>query len=259
MPTVTIKKNLPAGTIVLQHPEKRNALTRRMVDELQQALGDFHGEKKVRAVILTGAGDSFCSGVDLSEVRETADSPDAMGQWFEDMTAIRDLLETMLRYPKPIIAAVNGPARGIGGALVLASDLVVASTTASIGFPETLRGLVAGLSAPLLHYRIGGSWASQLLLTSRVVESEEAVRLGLFHERTNFDVVWAQAFQLAEQLALAAPESLQLTKKLLNETVAEQLTTLLSASAAASATARTTDAAKEGIAAFLEKRKPKWT
>lgn len=258
MPQVIIKKHLPSGTILLENPKKANALTRRMVEELRQAFDDFHNEKKVRAVILTGSGNSFCSGVDLAEIREAIDSPDAMQQWFEDVTAIRDLLETMLRYPKPIIAAVNGAARGIGGALVLASDLAIGCEATTIGFPETLRGLVAGLSTPLLHFRLGGSWASQLLLTSRVIGIEEGLRAGLFHEHTTFDLLWAHAHRLAEQIALAAPESLQLTKKLLNETVAEQMSVLLSASAAASATARTTDAAKEGIAAFLEKREPKW-
>jgi methylglutaconyl-CoA hydratase len=258
MPQVIIKKQLPSGTILLDNATKANALTRRMVEDLRQAFNDFHSEKKVRAVILTGAGNAFCSGVDLSEIRESIDTPDAMQQWFEDVSAIRDLLETMLRFPKPIIAAVNGAARGIGGALVLASDLAVGCEATTIGFPETLRGLVAGLATPLLHFRLGGSWASQLLLTSRVIGIDEGMRSGLIHERTSFDMLWAHAHRLAEQIALAAPESIQLTKKLLNETVAEQMGALLSASAAASATARTTEAAKEGIAAFLEKREPKW-
>src|SRR5262249_47507651 len=124
--------------------------------------------------------------------------------------------------------------------------------------PEPRRGIVAGLVAPLLAFRIGASPAANLLLTARLIEPSEALRIGVFHEVVQNDLVLARAQKLASEIAKSAPEAIQLTKKMLNETIGEHLGTLLSAGAAASAAARTTEAAREGLAAFLEKREPKW-
>jgi enoyl-CoA hydratase/carnithine racemase len=172
--------------------------------------------------------------------------------------AYKELVETMLRHPKPIIAAVNGPVVAAGAALVLASDIVVASQDAAFRLPEPRRGLVAGLVSPLLTFRIGGGHAANLLLSARAVEADEAHRLGLYHELQKADLVWARAHEIAGQCAESAAESLQLTKRMLNETIGDRLNVLLSAGAAASAAARTTEAAVEGVSAFLEKRRPEW-
>lgn len=258
MSLIRINVHEHAGTIILNRPEKRNALSRALLAELSQALGDLHLERRVRAVVLTGAGSAFCAGMDLQEMRETSQQENPHTQWHEDAVLYRDLLETMWRYPKPLIAAVNGPAMAGGAGLVLGCDLVVAAKTATFGLPEPLRGIVAGMVAPLLHFRIGGGQAARLLLSAQTIDAAEAHRIGLFHEIVEADHLWPQAVELAAQCARSAPEALQLTKRVLNETVGEHLPTLLSAGAAASATARTTEAAAEGLAAFLEKREPKW-
>jgi methylglutaconyl-CoA hydratase len=112
--------------------------------------------------------------------------------------------------------------------------------------------------APLLTFRIGAGRAAYLLLSSQTIAASDAKSYGLFHELVAGDLVWARAAELAGQCAAGAPQALQLTKQLLNETIGESLSMQLSAGAAASAAARTTDAAKEGLAAFLEKRPPKW-
>jgi methylglutaconyl-CoA hydratase len=256
--TVQIKKNLPSGTIILNRPDKRNALSRQMMADLGQALDDFHQERKVRAVILTGAGTAFCAGMDLVEMQETSQQPDALLQWHNDAVQYRELLEIMLRFPKPIIAAINGPVVAGGAGLLLASDIVVAAESARFGLPEPRRGIVAGIVAPLLAFRVGASHAANLLLTARMIDAPEALRVGVFQEVVKQELVWARAQELADEIAKSAPEAIQLTKRLLNETIGEHLGTLLSAGAADSATARTTDAAREGLAAFLEKREPKW-
>ena len=258
MSLIRINVHEHAGTIILNRPEKRNALSRALLAELSQALGDLHLERRVRAVVLTGAGSAFCAGMDLQEMRETSQQENPHTQWHEDAVLYRDLLETMWRYPKPLIAAVNGPAMAGGAGLVLGCDLVVAAKTATFGLPEPLRGIVAGMVAPLLHFRIGGGQAARLLLSAQTIDAAEAHRIGLFHEIVEADHLWPRAVELAAQCARSAPEALQLTKRVLNETVGEHLPTLLSAGAAASATARTTEAASEGLAAFLEKREPKW-
>lgn len=258
MPLIEIKKHAPSGTIILHRPERRNALSRELLRELLQAFEDFHAEKRVRAVILTGSGDTFSSGMDLAEMRETAERDDAQEQWYHDAVRYKELIELMLRFPKPIIAAVNGPAVASGAGLVLACDMVVASEQAKFGLPEPQRGLVAGLVAPLLAFRIGGGYAAKLLLSAELIDAAEARRVHVFHEVVGQELVWARSHELAEHCSKSAAESLQLTKKMLNETIGEHLSTLLSAGAAASATARTTEAATEGVSAFLEKREPQW-
>ncbi len=230
-----------------------------MLARVRQALEDLHQELRVRAVIITGAGSAFCAGSDMNEMLETAEQDDAIEQYYEDANGLAELYEYMLRYPKPIIAAVNGPATASGAGLVLACDLVIASPEGSFGLPEPRRGLVAGVVTPLLQFRFGGSTAARIIFSSELFDSQSAHSLGIFHEITpNSDVLWARACELVDQCALAAPEALMLAKRTLNETVGEQMLAMLTTGAAATATSRTTESAREGMQAFLEKREPEW-
>ncbi|OHB80044.1 MAG: enoyl-CoA hydratase [Planctomycetes bacterium RBG_16_64_10] len=260
MPQVSIRVQIHgcAGTIILNQPDRCNALTRAMLAELQQALGDLQYEKRVRAMILTGAGSTFSIGIDLDQMHETAQLDDALTQWGKEAEAYRDVVLAMLQSPKPIIAAVNGPAIGGGAGLVLASDIVVGSEPARFGLPEPRHGIVAGIVAPLLVFRVGGGHAARLLLTSTVIQADEAEAIGLYHEQVASDKVWARAVELANECAAGAPEAVQLTKQILSETIGEHLATQLAAGAAFSAAARTTWAAAEGRNAHREKRQPKW-
>ena len=112
------------GTLILNRPEKRNALTRAGIAELIQALDDLRRERRVRAVVISASGSAFCAGMDLHEMQQTAAAPNAQELWHEDAVAYRELIEAMLRLPKPIIATVGGPAVAGGAGLVLASDIV---------------------------------------------------------------------------------------------------------------------------------------
>jgi enoyl-CoA hydratase/carnithine racemase len=164
----------------------------------------------------------------------------------------------MLEITKPIIAAVNGAALGAGAALAAACDLAIASHAASFGLTDVRHGMVAGFAAPLVAFRIGAGQAARLALTGATVDAQEALRMGLFHELTPHDLVWARAMQCAQECAAGAPEAIQLTKRLVNETLGENLATQLSAGAIMTATARTTEAAAEGLAALVEGRPPQW-
>lgn len=257
---IEVKVTGSVGTIILNRPGRRNALTRSMIEQLRQALEDLHQEKRVRAVILTAAGSAFCSGMDIHEMHAADQLPDAEKQqeWGELYEEYRDLIVQMLELPKPIIASVNGPAVAGGAGLVLASDIVVACSAAQFGLPETRRGLVAGVVGPLLVFRVGGGAAARILLTAEIYPAEEAHRLGIYHEMVDEARLWARCAQLGEECAAGAPEAVQLTKRHLYETIGEQLSTQLTVGAAISATSRTTEAAQEGIAAFVEKRRPEW-
>lgn len=255
--SIEVKVTGCAGTIIINRTDHKNTLTRFMVRQLEDALDDLYREKAVRAIILTGAGDTFCHGVDLHEMSE--ENPEQTEQpWGDDAAAFRDLLLRMLEITKPIIAAVNGAALSGGAGLVAACDLVVAANNATLGLPDPRHGIIAGIEAPLVCYRVGPGRGTHLLLTSRTIEAAEAQQLGLFHELVESDQVWARAVEIAQECATGAPEAIQLTKRLLYETMGEQLQTQLSAGAVMRATSCTTQAAKEGITAFKEKRPPKW-
>lgn len=258
MSLVKILAHQHAGTIVLNRPEKRNALSRELLADLEGAFRALHREKSVRAVVITGAGSAFCAGMDLAEMQAAGTGEDAHARLQEDAEIFRDLLELMLRFPKPLIAAVNGPAVAGGLGLMLACDIVIASAESQFGLPEPRRGVVAGIVSPLLAFRIGAGQAAPLLLTGRMIDGDQAYRIGLVHELVSHDLLWARGTLVAEEIALNAPESLLLTKRMLNETIGETLFTQLSAGAAVSAAARTTESAAEGLRAFAEKRLPMW-
>jgi enoyl-CoA hydratase/carnithine racemase len=257
---IDVKVTGAIGTIVLNRPERRNALSRTMIAQIGEALSDLHLEKRVRAIVLTGAGKAFCAGMDLHEMQAAAllSGSEQAQEWGDSAESYRELVTQMLELPKPIIASVNGPAVAGGAGLVLASDIVVASDAAQFGLPEPRRGIIAGVVAPLLSFRAGGGTAARLLVSSSLISADEAHRLGIYHELIDETRLWARCVQIGDDCAAGAPEAIQLTKRLLYETIGEQLATQLTVGAAMSATSRTTEAAQEGLAAFIEKRPPVW-
>lgn len=242
---ITIKKHLPSATIIMDHAENRNALSRAMIRALTQAFFDLHQEKLVHSIILTGAGTAFSSGVDLKEWSEIATASDSLEQWQENLQEFHALLEAMLRFPKPIIAAVDGPAMGGGLALVLASDLVIASQRSTFSLPSPRIGLVSGIAAPLLAFRLGGSTAARILLGVDELDIEQALRLGLVHHVVPSDQTWVRAHQWSQELGKCSPEALGLSKRVLNEMIGESMLVALANGAAATASGCTTEAAKE--------------
>lgn len=255
---IRVKVTAPTGTIIFDRPERCNALNREMIEQLRQALDDLRQEKRVRGIVITGAGPHFCSGADLYQLHETIGDPESLSRWFDDANGLKELYEQMLQLPKPIVAAVDGSALGSGLGLVLASDLVVASQRATFASPAPRHGLVAGLLAPLLCFRLGASVASQVLLGNDELSAPEAKNLGIVHHVVTPDQIWVRASNWVDSISQGAAESVQLTKKIVNETIGEQLSTWLAGGAAAMATALTTEAASEGLAAFVQKRPPKF-
>lgn len=255
---INVKVTEPTGTIVLDRPQQCNALNGEMIQMLQQALSDLHQEKRVRGVILTGAGAHFCSGLDLKELHQNSSSENSLHHWMELSQAQQALVEQMLQFPKPIVAAIDGEVMGIGLALVLASDLVVASHRTTLSVSASRRGLVSGLIAPLACFRCGASLASQLLIGGSKLSASDAKSMGLVHHVVDPHLIWVRAKTWIESIAEGAAESIQLTKRVLNEMVAEQLSSQLASGAAALATSLTTEAAAEGLGAFVEKREPQF-
>lgn len=248
------------ATIVLNRPAVCNALDSQLIADLSLAFSDVHQEKRVSAVVITGKGDHFCSGVDLKAFAKVTEMEplDAQQQWFEVWRELTELCETILRFPKPVVAAVDGPAIGAGLALALASDLIVMSERATLQANAAERGLIGGTTAPLLDFRFGAAIAARMLLTGVEIDSGEAHRLGMCLDVVPSSQIWVAASDLAKRCGNAPGESLLATKRMLNENIGETLLSNLATGAATGATLCGMESAIEGIRAFVEKRSPEW-
>jgi len=253
---VDVRKNIPSGTIVINNPKLANAIPAFGYLQLRQALDDLHQEKSVRAIILTGSGNVFSSGTDLKQLN-TELQREAQAS-HQDIQLLNELLLAMLRFPKPIIAALNGPAIGSAAALALGCDFVIAAKQATLQLPEVKLGLAAGSAATMLNFRVGAAIAARYSITGQPISAEIGSQMGLIHDVVEEDQVWARAHQLAVEIESTSSQSIQMTKRLLNESVADQLETQLQVSGAMTAAARTTSHANLGINAFLEKETPEW-
>ena len=186
---------------MLNRPDYGNALTRSMVQQLVEALDDLYLEKRVRAIILTGAGDSFCVGADVGrDARRARSSTTPRSQWGADAADFRDLLVRMLEITKPIIAAVNGPALAAGAALVAAADIVVASDAATFGLPEPATAWSPAWRRRWWRFASAPARPPGCCSPAPTIDAAEAHRIGLFHELAAPDLVWARAMQLAERV-----------------------------------------------------------
>ena len=255
---IRVRKDLPSGTIIIDREDRCNALSAKALALLVEAIDDFALEKQVRAIILTGAGKWFCSGTDLKEIQVTSDDQNAHQLWQESANQLHSLIETMLFCPKPIIVAVNGVAAGFGAALVFAADIAVFSKDSYVTLPESSRGLIAGLAIPLIAFRIGAANAIRMGIAGESINAEQAKQIGLAADVVAENLLWVKAQEFASAISKTSPQSAQMTKQLVNQTVGELLMTQLSIGAANTATMRTTDSAKIGVDAFLEKQDPEW-
>ncbi|MCA9193706.1 MAG: enoyl-CoA hydratase/isomerase family protein [Planctomycetales bacterium] len=253
-----MKINGPTGTIILNRPQKCNAMDRATLDSMRQALFDLQQEKRIRGIVITGTGPHFSSGLDLVELNQTLDNQHALQQWYDDSERLKGVVEAILQLPKPVIAAVDGVAFAAGLAIVLACDLVVAGYEATFAVKSAPLGIVSGIVCPLLKFRVGAGLASRLAIGGDCLTATEAKSLGLVHHLVESHLIWVRAQTWVEQMSACPAETLQLSKRLLNEMLGEQLTTELSSAAAAAATSLTTEVASEGLRAFADKRPPKF-
>lgn len=258
MSGITVKVHAPVGTIILDRPEKSNALSMSAIGELRQALDDLRQEKKVRGVVISAAGNNFCAGLDLEELNSVKSQPNAIELWHEHAQVLSGCIGDIMMHPKPVICCVDGKALGFGLAMALASDLLIASDRASFASSDGKWGLVSGLVAPLAQFRAGASLAGRLTIGGEELSAHALKELGVIHHMVPQDQIWVRASSWIGRLSESAYESLQLSKRVLNEMVGESLMTALSSGAAATATSLTTEAAHEGLAAFSEKRVPQF-
>jgi methylglutaconyl-CoA hydratase len=254
----TIQTSYDAGvaTITLNRPDKRNAISFELIDDL------LHGLKEVEqsdalVLIVTGAGKAFCSGMDLENLKQLIGrSPE---ENLKDSEMMVRLFRSLYEFPKVTIAAVNGAAIAGGTGLALLCDFTLAVPEAKFGYTEVRIGFVPAIVSTFLLRQVGEKQARDLLLTGRIFGADEAARMGLIKEIVEPDKLMTRTRELAALLMENSPASLRATKKLLNDHGRAELDAQIEAAVRENAAIRTTADFREGIASFLEKRKPVWS
>jgi methylglutaconyl-CoA hydratase len=253
--TILVSDSDFTRTITLNRPERRNAMTREMQAELISVLEET-ATTQCRALILTGAGDAFCSGLDLSELQTMRDKTPA--EHHADAERVARLLVSLYELPLPTIAAVNGPAIAGGTGLATLCDFTLATPEAKFGFTEVRIGFVPALVSAFLTLQIGDKRSRDLLLTGRLFGATEAQQLGLVNDIVECEELMPRAHALAKSLLANSPQSMRATKRLLAALNRTWLDAAIVAALEAHAESRETADFREGITAFLEKRKPVW-
>lgn len=244
-------------TITLNRPEKRNALNPAMVDELTRALETAASDASCGVILLTGAGEAFCAGMDLAHLEMlSAKSPE---EHRVDTEQIAYLLRTLYDLPAPTIAAVNGAAIAGGMGLATVCDFTLAVPEAKFGYTEVRIGFIPAIVSAFLRMQIGEKRARDLLLTGRLIKAPEACDLGLVTRVVADCDLMQEARGLAQKLLENSPEAMRATKRLMSDHARRALDAEIEAAIEANVVARGTEDFKEGVRAFLEKRKPSWS
>ncbi len=243
------------ATITLNRPEKRNAISYELIDELLRALDEAERSPTL-VLIITGAGKAFCSGMDLDNLRQITSRSEQDN--LRDSETMARLFRSIYDFPKPTIAAVNGPAIAGGCGIATLCDFTLASRDAKFGYTEVRIGFVPAIVSTFLVRQVGEKKARELLLTGRIVDAQEAFRLGLVSEVVEPEKLASRASELAAELLQNSPASLMATKRLLSSYAAGELDENIRTAVEENARIRTGDDFREGVTSFLEKRKPRW-
>ena len=244
------------ATLTLNRPEKRNAISFELIDDLLRALDEVRQSDAV-ILILTGTGKAFCSGMDLENLKALIGrTPE---QNLQDSQTMVRLFRSLYEFPKVTIAAVNGPAIAGGTGLALLCDFTLATPEAKFGYTEVRIGFVPAIVSTFLLRQVGEKQARDLLLTGRIFDAKEAAEMGLVKEIVPAEQLMRRARELAHALMENSSASLLATKKLLSDHARAEIDAQIEEAVRSNAAIRLTADFREGISSFLEKRKPVWT
>ncbi len=242
--------------VTLNRPEVHNAFNSVMINELSAVFDLAKDDPDVRVVVLTGKGKSFCAGADLNWMKEIIKY--SFEQNLEESMNIAELMRKIYALPKPAIAMVNGAAIGGGTGFVSASDIAIASDNAKFGLSEVKIGLVPAAISPYVVRKIGESKAREYFLTGKRISAQTAKDIGLVNDTVPFTELGGRIDALIEQLVTSGPEAIACCKELLIKVPRMQTSEVKEFTARMIANLRVSEEGQEGMAAFLEKRKPKW-
>src|SRR5664280_3630497 len=247
--TLTLDWDGPLAVLTLNRPDKRNAISYELIDELLRALQEAE-QSPAQILILTGAGKAFCSGMDLDNLRSITGRTEEEN--LADSGTMARLFRTLYEFPKVTIAAVNGAAVAGGCGLATLCDFTLASSDAKFGYTEVRIGFVPAIVSTFLLRQVGEKIARDLLLTGRIFDAAEALKLGLIKEIVPPEKLLARARELAAQLAENSPLSLFYTKRLLTDQGRLELDAQIEAAIRENAGIRESADFREGITSFLE-------
>ena len=242
--------------LTLNRPDKLNAISSKMLSEMQSAL-DAIEKSHARVAIVTGAGKAFCAGMDLEMLSAIADQSAAENM--EDSRRMARMFRRIWSFSKPLIAAVNGAALAGGCGIATLCDFTIAVPTAKFGYTEVKIGFLPAIVSVFLTRQIGDKHARDLLLTGRMIDATEAKSLGLITEILPPEELQNRALELADVLIAASPVSLTRAKRLLTSAASASVDADLERAILENARIRCTADFKEGLASFLQKRKPVWS
>jgi enoyl-CoA hydratase/carnithine racemase len=254
-----VEKDGPIAVLTLNRPEKMNAISAEMRVTLPRALEEIQADDTVRAVILTGAGRGFCSGADVAvqAARAAGQITDTSRQTL--LQLVGSFILAFEKVNKPVIAAVNGIAAGVGLTMTLTCDIRIASVNARFSAIWVKRGLIAdGGASLLLPLTVGMEKALELCFTGEVIDAPEAERIGMVSRVVPAEELMTRAKELARKIAANPPISVELAKRVMWEKIRNQLREQLIFESYAQGLCRTTQDQKEAVKAFMEKREPQF-
>lgn len=253
--SVSLVDNL--ATVTLNRPEVRNAFNDSTIAELTLVFEQLGRSEAVRAVILAASGAAFCAGADLNWMKKMAGFSDAENM--ADAVKLADMLRIIYLCPKPVVAKIQGDCYAGGMGLVAACDIAVASGEAHFCLSEVRLGLIPATISPYVIQAIGHNAARRYFLTAERFSAQEALRIGLLHEVASSDALDAHVAAIAKALVANGPAAVASAKTLVRDMAGQPLTDALVADTAERiAHIRASSEGREGVAAFLDKRKPSW-
>jgi enoyl-CoA hydratase len=250
--TILTETRERVGVVRLNRPEARNALNRVLLQELMEALEAFDGDPNIGAMVITGDERAFAAGADIREMADAGVVEMLNSPMIESFDRIRKI-------KKPVIAAVSGFSLGGGCELALSCDMIVASETARFGQPEITIGVIPGAGGTQrLTRAVGKVIAMEMVLNNRTIKAEEALHFGLVNRVVPVERYLEEAVHLAAEIAARAPLAVRLGKEAVNEAFELSLSEGLNAERRSFYSLFASQDQKEGMKAFLEKRKPEW-
>lgn len=245
------------GTVVLNRPEVRNAFNDDVIAELAAAFRVLGARKDVRCIVLAANGKAFCAGADLNWMRRMADY--SREENLADAAKLAEMLKTIHECPKPTVARVQGDVYAGGLGLIAACDVAITSDAANFCVSEVKIGLIPATISPYLIRAIGARAAHRYFLTAERFDAAEAARIGLVHEVVTADVLDAKVAQIVQALVAASPNAVRVCKQLIHDVAGRDIDEdLINQTVFGIADIRATDEGREGVQAFLQKRKPGW-
>ena len=254
--TILVAKEGNVLRLTMNRPQVHNAFNAAMIRELAVAFDEAKKDTDVRLVVLTGAGESFCAGADLNWMREIIHY--SYEQNLRESRELAELMHAIYVLPKPTIARINGAVIGGGTGLFSACDIVIASDRAKFGLSEVKIGLVPAAIGPYVIRRIGESASRELFLTGERFDAHRALEIGLVNKVVAHEALDDRVEEVVRLLLSSGPEALAKCKELLQRVPAMSLDEAKGYTAEMIAGLRVSPEGQEGMAAFLEKRKPKW-